>query len=366
MSVTNAVSTTIGSGLGTEQTKSTGTTTKTSTAAYGVSGQNGAVPSATEKEQDSLTLNAQQIQALFAAIREILPEGQEDTDLMLMQIAEALKETQSKVQSMGIEASTGQRKSDLKELQKKQDEAEAARKKAEKKSGIAKLFSKIAGWFSAIATIIAGAVMMATGNPLGAIVIAVGVTMAVNEAVKQGTGKSIAANIWNNQYFDMGFSIGLAVIAAAASAGPGIVSLFSSGTSAAGTAAAAGSAAGSATSSAVSSASSAATTAASTVSQTAGKTTATWLEIGMGAAQAVVTATATATSADATLSQSSLQKKNAGIKDFEAIMEAMNEFIQRALKQLIGVEQSIENLKDQAYEAIKTKQAVVMNIKIKA
>ncbi|MBZ6074320.1 type III secretion system translocon subunit SctE [Aeromonas schubertii] len=107
----------------------------------------------------------------------------DEFEIELGKMTSELEKTQKKLKLADIERARQQNMKKIDENQAKIKEAEEAAEKA-KKSGLA---SKIFGWISAIASIVIGAIMVATGvgAAAGALMIAAGTVGVVNMAVQQ-------------------------------------------------------------------------------------------------------------------------------------------------------------------------------------
>ncbi|MHA7001015.1 type III secretion system translocon subunit SctE [Aeromonas schubertii] len=107
----------------------------------------------------------------------------DEFEIELGKMTSELEKTQKKLKLADIERVRQQNMKKIDENQAKIKEAEEAAEKA-KKSGLA---SKIFGWISAIASIVIGAIMVATGvgAAAGALMIAAGTVGVVNMAVQQ-------------------------------------------------------------------------------------------------------------------------------------------------------------------------------------
>lgn len=113
----------------------------------------------------------------------VLFSSPEDFEIELGKLTTDLEKTQTKLKLADIERTRNQNVKKIDENQAQMKEAEEAAEKA-KKSG---LVGKIFGWISAIASIVIGAIMVATGvgAAAGALMIAGGVVGVVNMAVQQ-------------------------------------------------------------------------------------------------------------------------------------------------------------------------------------
>ena len=89
----------------------------------------------------------------------IIAGSVDDFELELAVIMEKLNSTQNKLKIKEVEAVQAKHKKEMDANQKKLEESEAAVKEAQKSGLTAKIF----GWISAVASIVVGAVMMATG-----------------------------------------------------------------------------------------------------------------------------------------------------------------------------------------------------------
>nr|WP_269429588.1 type III secretion system translocon subunit SctE [Aeromonas allosaccharophila] len=110
-------------------------------------------------------------------------------EIELGKLTSDLEKTQTKLKLADLKRAREQNEKKIGENQEKLKEAEESAQKA-KKSGLA---SKIFGWISAIASIIIGAIMVATGvgAAAGALMIAAGVVGVVNMAVQQAAADGL-------------------------------------------------------------------------------------------------------------------------------------------------------------------------------
>lgn len=308
-----------------------------------------------DKKAESAALNMAQMKRLLDTISELMPKGFEsDTEVLLLEIAKELEKTQGDLQKIGIEAEVSRRKADIGELDKKQKEVEASRQKAQKKSGIAKFFSKIFSFIGAIATMIGGAILALTCPPAGAFVFAIGALMAVNEFSNLVSGKTLFAHMGLSEKAQMYLTMGLTIAAAVVSIGAAIKATVGTAVTQAAKAAAtegAKSAATAASKELVSQGTKAAMTKTAGIMGLA--------EAAMGAANAGVQFSASSSNVDA-------KRKMAEYKDMEALIEAMKDFLERGIKQYSDIEQAVQELMEKAYESAKNKQSLVMSVKLKA
>jgi len=113
----------------------------------------------------------------------------DEFEIELGKMTSELESTQKKLKLADIERARAENLKKIDENQAKMKEASEAADKA-KKSGLA---SKIFGWLSAIASIVIGAIMVATGvgAAAGALMIAAGVVGVVNMAVQQAAADGL-------------------------------------------------------------------------------------------------------------------------------------------------------------------------------
>ena len=140
-------------------------------------------------------------------------------EIELGKITSDLEKTQTKLKLEDIKRARDLNEKKIGENQEKIKEAEESAKEA-KKAGI---FGKIFGWLSAIASVVIGAIMVATGvgAAAGALMIAAGVVGMVNMAVQQAAADGLISKEVMEKLGPalMGIEIALAVISAAVSFG---------------------------------------------------------------------------------------------------------------------------------------------------
>ena len=143
----------------------------------------------------------------------------DEFEIELGKMTSELEKTQKKLKLADIERARAENLKKIDENQTKMKEAEEAAEKA-KKSGLA---SKIFGWISAIASIVIGAILVATGvgAAAGALMIAGGVVGVVNMAVQQAAADGLISKEVMDKLGPalMGLEIALAVLSAAVSFG---------------------------------------------------------------------------------------------------------------------------------------------------
>ena len=113
----------------------------------------------------------------------IIAGSVDDFEIELAAIADKIKSAQNKLKMQEVKVAQEKHKLEMSENQEKIKESEAAAKEAQK-SGLA---SKIFGWVSAVASIVVGSIMVATGigAVAGALMIAGGVMGAVNMTLQE-------------------------------------------------------------------------------------------------------------------------------------------------------------------------------------
>ncbi|MGL4506301.1 MAG: type III secretion system translocon subunit AopB, partial [Aeromonas sobria] len=140
-------------------------------------------------------------------------------EIELGKLTSDLEKTQTKLKLEDIKRARDLNEKKIGENQEKIKEAEESAKEA-KKAGI---FGKIFGWLSAIASVVIGAIMVATGvgAAAGALMIAAGVVGMVNMAVQQAAADGLISKEVMEKLGPalMGIEIALAVISAAVSFG---------------------------------------------------------------------------------------------------------------------------------------------------
>ncbi|MGL5812120.1 MAG: type III secretion system translocon subunit SctE [Aeromonas sp.] len=142
-------------------------------------------------------------------------------EIELGKMTSELEQTQKKLKLADIERTRAENLKKIDENQTKMKEASEAAEKA-KKSGLA---SKIFGWISAIASIVIGAILVATGvgAAAGALMIAGGVVGVVNMAVQQAAADGLISKEVMDKLGPalMGIEIALAVLSAVVTFGAG-------------------------------------------------------------------------------------------------------------------------------------------------
>lgn len=145
----------------------------------------------------------------------------ETFEIELGKMTSELEQTQKKLKLADIERTRAENLKKIDENQTKMKEASEAAEKA-KKSGLA---SKIFGWISAIASIVIGAILVATGvgAAAGALMIAGGVVGVVNMAVQQAAADGLISKEVMDKLGPalMGIEIALAVLSAVVTFGAG-------------------------------------------------------------------------------------------------------------------------------------------------
>jgi len=151
-----------------------------------------------------------------------------DVEVLLVQAAVTMRDTEASAQKSKINADEGSKKSELQAKEKKLDDAAKKMEEAEKAKHSGNIFDKIKlafQWIGAVLAAALGAVLIATGvgAVVGGLLIAAAVTsiiLAVDATVKETTGLGIAGNIAKASgasqeaiaKADMGFEIGMAVL----------------------------------------------------------------------------------------------------------------------------------------------------------
>jgi len=143
----------------------------------------------------------------------------EDFEIELAKLTGELESTQKKLKIEEIKQAREQNLQKMEENQKKILEATEAAKEAQKSGLIGKIF----GWISAIASIIVGAILVATGvgAVAGALMIAGGVMGVVSQSVQQAAKDGLISKEVMEKLGPalMGIEIAIAVIAAVVSFG---------------------------------------------------------------------------------------------------------------------------------------------------
>jgi len=145
----------------------------------------------------------------------------EELEIELGKMTSELEQTQKKLKLADLERIRAENLKKIDENQTKMKEASEAADKA-KKSGLA---SKIFGWISAIASIVIGAILVATGvgAAAGALMIAGGVVGVVNMAVQQAAADGLISKAVMDHLGPalMGIEIALAVLSVVVTFGAG-------------------------------------------------------------------------------------------------------------------------------------------------
>ena len=145
----------------------------------------------------------------------------EELEIELGKMTSELEQTQKKLKLADLERIRAENLKKIDENQTKMKEASEAADKA-KKSGLA---SKIFGWISAIASIVIGAILVATGvgAAAGALMIAGGVVGVVNMAVQQAAADGLISKAEMDHLGPalMGIEIALAVLSVVVTFGAG-------------------------------------------------------------------------------------------------------------------------------------------------
>ncbi|MGL6619182.1 type III secretion system translocon subunit SctE [Aeromonas hydrophila] len=145
----------------------------------------------------------------------------EEFEIELGKMTSELEQTQKKLKLADLERIRAENLKKIDENQTKMKEASEAADKA-KKSGLA---SKIFGWISAIASMVIGAILVATGvgAAAGALMIAGGVVGVVNMAVQQAAADGLISKEVMDQLGPalMGIEIALAVLSVVVTFGAG-------------------------------------------------------------------------------------------------------------------------------------------------
>ncbi|WP_325894644.1 type III secretion system translocon subunit SctE [Grimontia sp. NTOU-MAR1] len=167
----------------------------------------------------------------------IIAGSVDDFEIELAAIADKLHSAQNKLKMQEVKVAKAKHELEMAENQEKIKESEAAAKEAQK-SGLA---SKIFGWVSAVASIVVGSIMVATGigAVAGALMIAGGVMGAINmtlqEPAVQDAMKEAGVNVDALNTVLMALEIATAVIGAVVtfggSAAAGVAKLAAKSTS---------------------------------------------------------------------------------------------------------------------------------------
>ncbi|MFN1600490.1 type III secretion system translocon subunit SctE [Vibrio harveyi] len=151
----------------------------------------------------------------------IIAGSADDFEVELAAITDKLKSAQNELKIQEVKVAKAKHEQEMAENQEKIKESEAAAKEAQK-SGLA---AKIFGWISAVASIIIGSIMVATGigAVAGALMIAGGilgvVSATIQEPAVQDAMKEAGINIDALQKAIMAFEIAVAVIGAVVTVG---------------------------------------------------------------------------------------------------------------------------------------------------
>ena len=146
----------------------------------------------------------------------IIAGSADDFEVELAAITDKLKSAQNKLKIQEVKVAKAKHEQEIKDNEAKLKESEDAAKEA-KKSGLA---SKIFGWISAVASIVVGAIMVATGvgAAAGALMIAGGVlgvvSMVMQEPEVQSAMKAAGIDVDTLSKVMMALEIAVAVIGA--------------------------------------------------------------------------------------------------------------------------------------------------------
>ncbi|MGR3136724.1 type III secretion system translocon subunit SctE [Vibrio vulnificus] len=146
----------------------------------------------------------------------IIASSADDFEVELATITDKLKSAQNKLKMQEVSVAKAKHEQEIKDNETKLKESEDAAKEA-KKSGLA---SKIFGWISAVASIVVGAIMVATGvgAAAGALMIAGGVlgvvSMVMQEPEVQSAMKAAGIDVDTLSKVMMALEIAVAVIGA--------------------------------------------------------------------------------------------------------------------------------------------------------
>lgn len=304
-----------------------------------------------------------------------------DTEVLLVQVAVAMRDSEATSQKKKINTDQEAKKAQLKEKEAKLEEAQRKMEEAEEKRKSGSLIDKIKlafEWLGAILAIVAAAVLIATGvgAVVGAALVVAATTaliMAIDSTVQMATGHGIAGNIAKLAgaseeeiaKADMGFRISLAVIGILAAVVSGGASVVGAAKTAVGAGMKAGQAAYKAGETAANVAKQAAMAAKDAFMSTLRQTGSAMSQSARIAERATATTEATITAgtagadigksvitAEATTLTAEAKELEADAKRYEAMMQMLDDFIDQALSRLMAASDRFNAILDEITDAM--------------
>lgn len=276
----------------------------------------------------------------------------DEFEIELGKMTSELEKTQKKLKLADIERARAENLKKIDENQTKMKEAEEAAEKA-KKSGLA---SKIFGWISAIASIVIGAIMVATGvgAAAGALMIAGGVVGVVNMAVQQAAEDGLISKEVMDKLGPvlMGVEIALAIVSAVVTFGAG----------AAGAIAKAGAKIGGKVADITAKMAVKAAELSAKLGSTAASTTAKVVKFGTGAADLVLDVCNGTTKTVDSVNQASLQNKQADLVENRQVMTALEGVMDKLKEALSQMTEAFQQVMEMIFQMITAKGAMLNNL----
>ncbi|WP_060585707.1 type III secretion system translocon subunit SctE [Aeromonas schubertii] len=276
----------------------------------------------------------------------------DEFEIELGKMTSELEKTQKKLKLADIERARQQNMKKIDENQAKIKEAEEAAEKA-KKSGLA---SKIFGWISAIASIVIGAILVATGvgAAAGALMIAGGVAGVVNMAVQQAAEDGLISKEVMEKLGPvlMAVEIALAIASAVVTFGAG----------AAGAIAKAGAKIGGKVADITAKMAVKAAELSAKLGSTAASTTAKAVKFGTGAADLVLDVSNGVTKTVDSANQASLQNKQADLVENRQAMTALQGALDKLKEALSQMTEAFQQVMEMIFQMITAKGAMLNNL----
>ncbi|MBZ6066709.1 type III secretion system translocon subunit SctE [Aeromonas schubertii] len=276
----------------------------------------------------------------------------DEFEIELGKMTSELEKTQKKLKLADIERARQQNMKKIDENQAKIKEAEEAAEKA-KKSGLA---SKIFGWISAIASIVIGAILVATGvgAAAGALMIAGGVVGVVNMAVQQAAEDGLISKEVMEKLGPvlMAVEIALAIASAVVTFGAG----------AAGAIAKAGAKIGGKVADITAKMAVKAAELSAKLGSTAASTTAKAVKFGTGAADLVLDVSNGVTKTVDSANQANLQNKQADLVENRQAMTALQGALDKLKEALSQMTEAFQQVMEMIFQMITAKGAMLNNL----
>ncbi|QCG47958.1 type III secretion system translocon subunit SctE [Aeromonas schubertii] len=276
----------------------------------------------------------------------------DEFEIELGKMTSELEKTQKKLKLADIERARQQNMKKIDENQAKIKEAEEAAEKA-KKSGLA---SKIFGWISAIASIVIGAILVATGvgAAAGALMIAGGVVGVVNMAVQQAAEDGLISKEVMEKLGPvlMAVEIALAIASAVVTFGAG----------AAGAIAKAGAKIGGKVADITAKMAVKAAELSAKLGSTAASTTAKAVKLGTGAADLVLDVSNGVTKTVDSANQANLQNKQADLVENRQAMTALQGALDKLKEALSQMTEAFQQVMEMIFQMITAKGAMLNNL----